>query len=186
MDEAVEEMRRAQEIEPLSLITNTNYAVALTYARRYDESIRQLQKSIEIDPNFAPIYARLADTYAEKRMFTEAVAEGLKARQLREKSITGSLLASLGYAYAVAGKRREAERILSELKELQTRSYVSPFFVAKVYAGLGDKEQSIQWLQKALDERDYLLPRLKVEPAFEKLQTDTRFKEITRRVNLAP
>jgi tetratricopeptide (TPR) repeat protein len=119
-------------------------------------------------------------------MFNEAIGEGLKARQLREKSITGSILASLGYAYAVSGKRREAERILAEMKELQSRVYVSPFFIAKVYAGLGDKEQSIRWLQKALDERDYLLPRLKVEPAFQKLQTDPRFQEITRRVNLAP
>jgi serine/threonine-protein kinase len=184
--QAVEEMRRAQELEPLSLITNTNYAVALLYARRHDEAISQLQKSVEIDPNFAPIYARLADAYAEKGMFDEAIAEGLKARQLRERAITGSILASLGHAYAVAGKRREAERILAELKELQQRVYVSPFFIAKVHAGLGDKEQSIRWLQKALDERDYLLPRLKVEPSFEKFHSDPRFQEIVRRVNLAP
>jgi tetratricopeptide (TPR) repeat protein len=182
-EEAVAEMRRAQELEPLSLIINTNLGVAYIYARRYPEAIKQLRQTLEIDPNFVPAHARLADAYAESGKLEEAIAAGSKARLLRETSLTGSILSSLGYAYASSGKKREARKVIDELNEMSKRLYVSPFFIAKVHAALGERDQAFTLLNKARDERDYLLPRLRVEKAFETLRPDPRFAELSARLN---
>jgi TolB-like protein/Tfp pilus assembly protein PilF len=185
-EEAVAEMKRAQELEPLSLIINTNLGWALIYAGRYKEAEEQLRRTLELEPNFAPIHARLADALTGAGRHEEAIREAVLARERRGSSATGSLMASLGYAYAAGGKRAEAKRTLAEIKTISAHSYVSAFWVAKIYAALGEKEEAFKWLQRAYEERDFILPRIKVEPGFDKIKSDPRFADFVRKVNLSP
>ena len=98
----------------------------------------------------------------------------------------GEMLALLGHAYGVSGKRAEALQVISELQELQGRQYVSPYTVAAIYAGLGEKDQAFKWLEKANDERDIWLMNLKVDPVFSKLRADRRFADLLARAGLRP
>lgn len=94
----------------------------------------------------------------------------------------------LGYAYAVAGKRDEAQKILDELKELskQPQRYVSPFDLTIIYMGLGDKDQAFVWLEKTYEERPDILQHIKVSPRYDSLRSDPRFTDLVRRMKLAP
>lgn len=185
-EEAVAEMKRAQELEPLSLIINTNLGWALNYAGRYGEAEEHLRRTLELEPNFGPIHARLADALTGAGRHEEAIREAVLARERRGSSATGSLMASLGYAYAAGGKRAEAKRMLAEIKTISAQSYVSAFWTAKIHAALGEKEEAFKYLQRAYEDRDFLLPRIKVEPGFQDMRSDPRFADFVRKVNLQP
>src|SRR5262249_43108757 len=114
-DEAFAEMRKAQELDPLSLIINADLAEILVLAHAYDESIRQSQKTLEMDANFALAHNQLAQAYLGKHMYEEAVAELLRAVQLSSESPT--CVANLARAYALSGKKSEAVKLLNDLKK---------------------------------------------------------------------
>jgi hypothetical protein len=116
-------------------------------------------------------------------MYPEAIAEFEKGVKLSGSPL---MLALLGHAYAVSGKRAEAHRVLDDLQQLQSQRYVSPYTVAAIYAGLGDNEQVFKWLDKAVDERDIWLMNLKVDPVFSKLRQQRRFTDILARIRLRP
>src|SRR5439155_15148883 len=132
--EAMAEIKRALEIDPLSLPVNTVTARVLYLARQYDEAIEQSRKTIEMDRRFATAYQNLGRAYEQKGMYAEAVA----TFQELNKVAPDNGLALLGRAYALTGKTDEARKILAQLKELSARRYVSPYQVAMIYAGLGD------------------------------------------------
>ena len=96
------------------------------------------------------------------------------------------MLALLGHAYAVSGKRSEAQQVLNDLQQLQSQRYVSPYTVAAIYAGLNDQEQAFKWLDKAVDERDIWLMNLKVDPAFARLRQNRRFIDLLAKIRLRP
>jgi DNA-binding winged helix-turn-helix (wHTH) protein/TolB-like protein/Tfp pilus assembly protein PilF len=178
--EAIAEIKRALELDPLSLPVNTVTARVLYLARQYDEAIEQSRKTIEMDPRFAAAYQNLGRSYEQKGMYAEAVA----TFQELNKAVPGHGLAFLARADALAGKTDEAQKILAQLKEPSARRYVSPYHVAMIYAGLGDKERTLAWLERAYQQRVHNMVFLKVEPELDGLRSDPRFADLMRRVGL--
>ncbi len=179
--EAITETKRAQELDPLSLMVNIGLGRCFHYAHRYDEAVEQYRKTLEIDPNFWVGHLFLAKVYVQKGMYEEALAELRQA-----KGVTVEPRAVLAYTYAVSGKRRQATRVLTQLLELSKRQYVPRYHIAIIYAGLGDKNQALAWLEKAYEERDQWLLWLKVEPMVDSLRSEPRFQDLLRRVGLPP
>src|SRR6202795_332494 len=140
-DEAIVEMRKAENLDPLSLIINADLAELLGLAHSYDESIRQSRKTIEMDPNFALAHNQLAQAYLQKHMYAEAVAELKKAVQLSGDSPT--CIANLARAYVASGKRSEAVKLLDDLKKRSRTGYSNASEIAMIYASLGDTEQAM-------------------------------------------
>ncbi len=123
--------------------------------------------------------------YEQKGMYAAAIAELQKATELFEGEPIG--LAALGHAYAVSGKKQDARKILEELDQLGKRRYVSAYYIAAIYTGLGEKDQAWTWLEKAYEERaSWLSVRFKVDPRFDSLHSDPRFQDLLRRMNLPP
>ncbi len=180
-DEAIAELKRAQELDRLSLIINTNLGESYIYARQYDKAIEQLRKTLELDQGFYRAHWTLGFAYELKGSFSEAIAEYQKARALDDDPRE---LAMLGHAYATSGKRDEALKALDQLKELAKRRYVSPINFVFIYVGLGEKDEAFQWLETCYQERDPQITRLKVNPLFDPLRSDARFAELMRRVGL--
>ena len=178
--EAIAEIRRALKLDPLSLAVNSVTGRVLYLARKYDEAIEQSRKTIEMDPRFASAYQNLGQSYEQKGMYAEAVA----TFQELNRVAPDNGLAFLGRAYALAGKTDEAQKILAQLKEPSARRYVSSYSVAMVYAGLGDKEQTLAWLEKGYQQRVWQMVFLKVEPELDGLRSDPRFEDLMRRVGL--
>ncbi len=183
-DEGIEESKRARELDPLSIETNTFVGQNFYFAHRYDQVIDQLRKTLDMDPTYWYARMLLGLAYEAKGDLSPAVAELQKARKI-ETSIPW-LLAELGHAYAVSGKKREAEQVLNELKDWSKRSYVPAYGIAEVYVGLGEKEQALASLEKAYADRSMLLTFLKVDPEFDSLHSAPGFKDLVRRVGLTP
>jgi serine/threonine protein kinase/Tfp pilus assembly protein PilF len=180
--EAAKEIRRAQELDPLSLPINCSVVYVLYFGRQYDEAIAVGKKTLEMDPTFALAHQRLGMAYVQKKMYAEAIAE---FKQAATNSNDAPLaIVSLGYAYAMSGNNKEALRVLAELKDISQRRYVSAYSVATIYAGLGEKEQAFQWLQKANDERNTEIVFLKVDPRLDPLRDDPRFQDLVKRVGI--
>jgi serine/threonine-protein kinase len=181
-DEAVKEVRRAQELDPLSLPINCSVVYVLYFGRQYDEAITAGKKTLEMDAAFPLTHQRLGLAYVQKKMYREAIAEFQQAANNSNRAPLA--IVSLGQAYAVSGNKVEAQRVLAELKDISQRRYVSPYSVAIIYAGLGEKEQAFQWLQKANDERNTELVFLKVDPRLDPLRDDPRFHELLGTVGI--
>jgi serine/threonine-protein kinase len=180
-EEALDEVGRAQELEPLSLAISTTRGWILHLARRYDAAIEAYNKTLEMEPAFPLARRRLGQTYLEKAQFTAAVAEIEKAAKVSRDTET---LAALGHAYAVSGNRLEAERILDELNTLKTQRYIPSFFIARINAGLGERDLTFEWLDRAFDERYGMLAYLKIDPAFDTLGSDPRLDALMKRVGI--
>jgi TolB-like protein/DNA-binding winged helix-turn-helix (wHTH) protein/Flp pilus assembly protein TadD len=179
-DEAIAEMKKAENLDPLSLIINADLAELLVLAHSYDESIQQSRKTIEMDPNFALAHNQLAQAYLQKHMYAEAVAELQKAVQISGGSPTCK--ANLARAYVVSGKRSEALELLSELKKRSNPGYSNASEIAIVYASLGDKDQAMTWLEKGYEER--FNPGVLLRPGFDPLRSDSRFQSLVHRIGL--
>jgi tetratricopeptide (TPR) repeat protein len=180
MDEALRHLRKAQELDPLSLDISWDIGVWFTFSRQPDRAIEQFQKSIAIDPNFGPAHAGIVNAYQAKGRHEEAIAELNKASTIQDRKKT----AQLGYAYAVAGRTDEARKILADLIEVAKQRFVSPFDFALLYMGLGEKDQAFEWLNKTFDENPYRIAFIKVNPRFDILRSDPRFNELLRRMKL--
>jgi eukaryotic-like serine/threonine-protein kinase len=179
-DQGLEELKRARDLDPLSLIINTNLGLTFYWARRYDLAIEQLERALELEPNFFRAHLHLGMAYERKLMYREAIAELEKARCINENSWT---IAGLGQAFASFGERAEAEKLLDRLLELSRRQYVSCATIAVLYAGFEDRaDQTIEWLEKAFEERSGLLIWLNVWPIFDNLRSDARFVRLLKRI----
>jgi TolB-like protein/Flp pilus assembly protein TadD/class 3 adenylate cyclase len=177
--EAMAEIKQAQQLDPLSLIINVNVAWIFYFARQYDQAVVQCEKTLELDPNFAGTHWMRGQAYRQKGIYEKAIAEFQKAASLSKSDAV--LIAVLGHAYAVAGKRGEAQKVINELKELSKRRYFPAYFIALIYVGLDDKDQAFEWLEKAFAERSELT-FLKAEPMFDPIRSDARFQDLVRRV----
>ena len=183
-DESVAEMQEAQELDPLSPLMNTGLGYSFHFARQHDRAIEHYRQTLEIDPNFALAHHALGLAYEQKRMYSEAILEFQKASTLFPGNTL--MVASLSHAYAVAGKRGEALKLLAELQEQSKRKYVSPYGMAIGYTGLREQGQVFEWLEKAFAERAGWLVLLKVEPRFDSLRADPRFADLVQRIGLEP
>ena len=182
-DEAIAEAQRTQELEPLSFVTSSHLGWILYLSGQNDRAIAQCTKILELDPNVFPALRYRGLAYEQKGMYAEAIADFEKGVKLSGSPL---MVALLGHAYAASGKKAEAQHLLGELQDLQSRRYVSPYTVAAIYAGLGDRDQTFKWLEKAFEERDIWLMNLKVDPVFSKLRTDRRFTDLLARAGLRP
>ena len=183
LEEAVQEMKKALELEPASLVMNTFMGATLYYAGRYDEAIDQCRRTIEMDPNFAVAHWHLGLAYEQKQVFGAAIEEFQKAVSLSGGSPL--MKAALGHAYAKSQKKDEANKILGELNELSKQQYVSPYEVATIYVALGNNEQAFQLLGKAYTEHSFHLVYLNVWPQFKSVSSDSRFQGLVQRVGLS-
>jgi len=182
-DECLVEIKRAQELDPLSLIISSVVGAALHYMRRYDEAIVQCEKTVELDPGFPGAHSMLGYVYEGQGRFDEAIAEFQKARVLAGSGPVG--LADLGEGYARAGRRSEAARILNELLEFSRQGYSVSCEIAGIYRGLGEKDKTFEWLEKAYQERSDGLPDLKSDPFWDSLRSDPRFTALLKKMGLA-
>lgn len=180
-EEAVTQERTAQELDPHSTSALLSLGDVLYYARRYDQSIEQHRRIIEIEPDYYLAHFYAGNAHAQKGELPEAIAEFQRARQIDQASM---VLAGLGHAYAVSGQEKKAREMLKELRALSQQRWVSPYYVALVYIGLGEKELALEWLWKAYDERGEEVAFLKVEPKFDSLRSDPEFISLLQRVKL--
>lgn len=179
-DEAIKEAELARQLAPLDLQMSASAAMIYVFAERYDDAINLAMKTLEMDQNYWFTHQALGLAYERKKMYPQAIAELEKAHALDNNLwVTGFL----GYAYAVAGRKQEAQKILNEMKELGKQRYVPPYSLAFVCAGLDDKDQAFEWLNKAYDSHSGLA-QLKIESVFENLRPDPRFKALLKRINL--
>lgn len=181
-DEAIAEAKRAEELEPLSFISNSHLGWILYLAGRYDEAIEHCKRLLEVDPSFFPARRYLGLAYEQKGMYREALYQFEQGVKLSGSPLLMSLL---GHAYAASGKTTEARRMLYELGQ-HKQLYVSPYTVATIYAGLGEKDQAFKWLETAFEERDIWIMNLKVDPLFKPIRSDERFANLLRRTGLVP
>jgi eukaryotic-like serine/threonine-protein kinase len=181
-DEAIAEMKRAMELEPLSLQQGANFASIYTYARQFDVAVEQARKIHELDPDFFGAQVWLAHAYNAKGMYAEAIA--LCEKSLQRDPTRQSLLRALGVAYAKTGRRSEAEGVIKQLEDIAKTQYVLPYYLATIYAALGDRDNAFVELEKAYAERDWFVSRVKVDPFLDPLRDDPRFKDLMRRMGL--
>jgi serine/threonine protein kinase/tetratricopeptide (TPR) repeat protein len=179
-DEAIAENQKAIDLDPLSLHSGS-LGVSLYYAHRYAQAIVELRKAIDLNPNNWYAHCYLGRAYEQQGQFPEGIAEFQEA--VRSAGDITEPKASLGRAYAVSGRRAEARKVLDELNEVSKRVYVSPYNVALIYAGLGEKDQALAWLERAFAERSTSMPYLKVDPEFDSLRSEPRFQTLLRRMN---
>lgn len=179
-DNAIAEIRKAQELDPVSLAKLTGLAQVLVIARRYDEGLEQCRKALEMDPNLGFAHWLLGLAYMYKGSYEPAILALQKSIPLSGDSPDEA--AALAHAYALSGRRTEARKILEELKQQAKRRYISPGAMADIYGSLGDKDQAFALLEKAYEERDNMVVLLKVEPMFDPLRSDPRFTVLLRRV----
>lgn len=180
-NDALVEVRRAVELDPLSMIILTDVGKDLYLARRYDEAIDQYQNSLKVDANFPIAHKGLAEVYAQKGMNDEAVAEIEKAIELSGRSVF--ILDDLGYVYARAGKKSQAVKVLEDLDKIAGDEFVPAYGRAVIYAALGDKEKTLVWLERAYEERSFLA-YLKVDPAFDSFRDEERFTTVLDKMGL--
>jgi len=178
--EAIAEMTKAENLDPLSLIINADLAELFLIAHFPDESTEQSRKTIEMDPNFAFGHNQLAQAHLQKHMFPEAIAELEKAIQISGGSPT--FTANLARAYAATNRKEEAVGLLNDLKKRSAPSNTNAAEIAMIYVALGDKNQAMVWLEKGYEER--FNPGVLVRPGFDPLRSDPRFQELIRRIGL--
>jgi TolB-like protein/DNA-binding winged helix-turn-helix (wHTH) protein/tetratricopeptide (TPR) repeat protein len=178
--EAISEMKKAKDLDPLSLIINADLAELYLIAHSYDESIRQSRRTIEMDANFALAHNQLAQAYLQKQMFDEAVAELQKAIKISGGSPT--FTANLARTYAAMGRKNEAGELLDDLKKHSSPGYSRASEIAAVYVALGDNDRAMSWLEKGFDER--FNPGVLLRPGFDPIRSDPRFQNLLHRIGL--
>jgi tetratricopeptide (TPR) repeat protein len=174
------EQRKAESLDPLSLIISADMADALCIAHSYDESVRQSKKTLEMDASFAVAHYELGQALAQKHMYDEAIAEFQRAIELAGHS--GAFDSNLAYVYAVSGRKEEALGIVKDLEARQDQNPSADANVALIYVGLGDRDLAMNWLNKAYEAR--FNPSILLRPGFDTLRSDARFQDLLRRIGL--
>jgi TolB-like protein/DNA-binding winged helix-turn-helix (wHTH) protein/Flp pilus assembly protein TadD len=180
-DQAIAHARVAVELDPVSLIMQSNLGVIYYRARRLDQALRQIRQTIELDPNYMLGYLNLGMTLAATGAYAEAARTFQRARELAP-SFPDSL-ALLGYVYGRMGRMAEARNVARVLSNWPDGQYVSPYSRATVLVGLGEKQQALDELEQAFTDRSWLIAMLKVDPVFDSLRGEPRFEALLRRMN---
>jgi serine/threonine-protein kinase len=178
--EALEEARRAQSLDPLSLATGRDTGRIFYSGRQYDRAIEHYRKVLELDPNFPSAYLHLGMAYGEKGLRTKALAAFQKAREL--PGANPLVLAALGYGYALAGRPPDAQALLDEIDALSRVRHVAPVTRALVHIGLRENRRALEWLETACRDRDPWLIWLQADPVFDPLRGDPGFEAILARM----
>jgi len=182
-DEAIAAIKRAQELDPLSLIVHKNYGDRLFEAKRIDQAMEQYNKTLEMDPNFPAAREALAVCYMQKRNYKQASAEIHKFRELFSNDVP-AYLEGMARIYALSGRRAEAEKVIATLNEEAKRQYVSPVHIAQIYALLRNKEKAFELLEQAFQQKSPPLIYINTTWEFQNLRSDPRYRELTKRIGL--
>jgi TolB-like protein/Tfp pilus assembly protein PilF len=180
-DDSLEQIKKARDLEPLSISINASFGWRLYLAREYDRSIAQLRDTLEMDPSYEWAHLTLGQAYEQKGQYDLALEELRRAVEISHSSPL--MVSALAHAYALSGNHSEALKLLAQLDALSKKQYVSPFYVATVYLGLGKNEFAMNWLQKAYADRSNGLVFFKVEPELDPLRSDPRFISLLRKLN---
>jgi tetratricopeptide (TPR) repeat protein len=178
--EGIAELRKAQSLDPLSLIISADLADALCIAHRYEESVQQSRKTLDMDPNFAVAHYQLGQAFQQMHMQSASIAELQKAIELSRGN--AAFESNLAYAYAVSGRKDEAIRIAKDLESGQGHRSAADANIALIYVGLGDNDQAMIWLNKAYQAR--FNPSILLRPAFDPLRSNPRFQDLLHRIGL--
>jgi len=175
-------LERAQELDPLNLFVKTRLGYMDYYLRDYDRAIKRFKEIVDFDPNIPAAHLGLRESYFGKRMLDDAIAEGEKVLQLGMRA--EAAVGGLGCLYGFAGKKDKALELLSELEARSRQGYVSSFWLAVVYMGLGEMDEAFRWLDKAYEERDGSLIYVTVPIAFDTLSPDPRYRQLLQKMGL--
>jgi DNA-binding winged helix-turn-helix (wHTH) protein/Tfp pilus assembly protein PilF len=182
IERAREELTLAQNIDPLSLSINADMGWAFFFARQYERAIEHYLEAVELDPNFIRAHWFLGQAYIQVGRFEDAIKAYRKALLLSKQPLS---LGFLGLAYGLSGRREEAVKALARLNSMADRRFVSPYFIALIHVGLGDKDQAFVWLQRAVEDHFWLMPFIKNDATFDSLRTDQRFETLVRAIDSA-
>ena len=180
--ESFGQINKARELDPLSFSINFSLGWRLYLARQYDRAIVQLRNTLEMDPSYELPHLILGQAYEEKGAFDLAIPELRKAVELSHG--TPLMLSALAHAYARAGQRTEAQQLLTQLEAASKQQYVSPYYLALVYVGLGEKEKALSLLENAFTDRSNGLIFMAVEPELDPIRSDPRFIALERKLSL--
>jgi TolB-like protein/DNA-binding winged helix-turn-helix (wHTH) protein/Tfp pilus assembly protein PilF len=178
--EGISELKKAESLDPLSLIISADMADASCIAHLFDDAVQQSKKTLEMDPHFAVGHYELGQALEQKQMHDEAIAEFQKAIEISGHS--GVFDSSLAHAYAVSGRPGDATKIAKDLESRNDQNPSAEANIALIYVGLGDQDQAMLWLNKAYDAR--FNPSILLRPAFDPVRSDPRFKDLLRRIGL--
>jgi serine/threonine-protein kinase len=180
-DEAGVELRQALELDPLSLTTNLGMGVYLYSSRQFDRAIEQLRHTLEFDRNYFPAIYFLGMASLQMGRFDESISLLLRAYELQKNLET---LALLCHAFAVAGQKQRAEELLIELMLRSRDQYVSPYNISLIHTALGRIDEAIAWLEQGCRERSMRMLFLSVDPAFDPIRRDPRFRAMLKTIGL--
>ena len=182
LDEAVVQAKTAHDLEPFSLTIHSDYVRNLYYAGRLDEAKKESLKLKQTDPSFGRAHYELGLVLEEEGRLEEAITEFKMGLRFLPDNVF--VLTALGHAQGLAGKKSDAEKIISRLKELSKQQYVSPFQTAVIYAGMNERKLALDWLEKSREERFNWLPFVQVDPVFKNLRSEERFLELSKSLGL--
>jgi tetratricopeptide (TPR) repeat protein len=180
--EAVTMIKQAEKLAITSPIIGTGVGIVYYFCQEYEKAIKQYEKTIEDEPSYPRARFELGRALEQLRDYKQAIAEFQTI--LTSSPDSPRVIAALGHAYALSGEEDKAREMLQQLEQLSKQRYVSPGEFARIYIGLNEKEQVLDWLYKALDDRSSWLPYLKVEPMFDSLRSEPRFQDLVRKVGL--
>jgi serine/threonine protein kinase/Tfp pilus assembly protein PilF len=181
--EGLAAVRKAAELDPLSIVIQWTLGYIYYYAREYDNALDACHRAIELDPAFARVYIDIGLCYIQQGKTQEGIYEIQRGIALMDRN--PGLMATLAYAYGIAGQRNEAQKILQKLMDESKRQFISPYNFALVHIGLGDCDEAFAALDRAFEGREDALVSLKVNPRFDPLRSDPRFQSLLKRIGLS-
>jgi tetratricopeptide (TPR) repeat protein len=183
IDEAFSEIRKALELDPFFPVINHVNGYLLSSVRRYDEAEEVLLRAIEMDSDFVMTHYQLGELYFNQARYDKAIAEYHK-----EMDIPGGwhlpAETSIGIAFAKMGKKTEAQQVLDSLAERTKKMYIPPSLLATLSVALGKNDDAFEYLDKAYDERDWLMTMLKINTSFENIRSDPRYHALLKKMGL--
>ena len=184
-EDAFAELKCAMQLEPLALIIGTSYAGISWLGRQWDQAIEQTKKTLDLDPDFVPGLWALARSYMGKGLHESAITY---AQQAVERSGGTQLyfIADLGHAYARAGRKQDAIRVMNQLRSISTHRYVDPCLIAQVFVALGEHEEALKSLEYALQQKAAWVSYLPTDPWFDPLRSNSRFQDLLQRAGFGP
>lgn len=180
--EAEQELKRAFDLDPGSIVIRKTMGDPYYYSRRYEEAIKHYNSALKLDPNFWMANLFLGWSYAQMGEPARALAE-FDAVTV-QTGMNSIVQGSIGHLYATSGRAEEARPILQRLQEQPEASYVAPHTLAVIHAGLGEKDQALEWLNASYENRIELLAWIKVDPRFDTLRDDPRFDQFLGKIGL--
>ena len=181
--EALAEIRKARDLDPLNLVINADIAEILCFAGRYDEAIEQSHRTLEMDPNFSMAHYCLGAAFWGKGMYQEALGPLQRAVEIEGEGSVRMIQLAIGYGFA--GQKEKAQQFLRKLKKRAKTEYVDPLWIAGLYAAIGARDEALDWIERAYNERSPTAPALLVDPKFNTLRSDPRYQAVLSRMGLA-